>query len=436
MKKLKEEFKYGKKGITLIALVITIIVLLILAGVSIAMLTGENGVLTKATESKNETEKEQEKETLELAVTASQMKDIDTLELTKKNLEDSIKESFGNNKDFIVTDNQDGSFLVNMNDTGKMYYIDSSGEIIEQTKILKISTEDDLKTFRDNVNNGNTYEGYYIYLSNDITMNEEWNPIGKYDATSSNPDDSINRFFSGIFDGSFHKIYNLNINATEKSKGLFALIKCGTVKNLGIDSGNINSNSTVGGIVGYAYNNAQIINCYNKANITANDTYAGGIVGYAKQGVKIENCYNAGLITAKFSVAGIVGSIATNSEVINCYNIGNINATNSSGSSTFAAGISSEAQNNSTIKNCYSTGTIITYNSYAVAGIVCSANNMGDIKNNYFLESTVNGGNGLDIEGVETKNEEELKKIYTVLGNDFKEDTNNINNGYPILQWQ
>ncbi len=39
----------NQKGITLIALVITIIVLLILAGVSIAMLTGENGILTKAT---------------------------------------------------------------------------------------------------------------------------------------------------------------------------------------------------------------------------------------------------------------------------------------------------------------------------------------------------------------------------------------------------
>ncbi len=51
-----------EKGITLIALVITIIVLLILAGVSIAMLTGENGILTKATESKEETQKAQDEE--------------------------------------------------------------------------------------------------------------------------------------------------------------------------------------------------------------------------------------------------------------------------------------------------------------------------------------------------------------------------------------
>ena len=42
----------NNKGITLIALVITIIVLLILAGITIAMLTGENGILTNATKSK------------------------------------------------------------------------------------------------------------------------------------------------------------------------------------------------------------------------------------------------------------------------------------------------------------------------------------------------------------------------------------------------
>ena len=45
----------SQKGITLIALVITIIVLLILAGVSIAMLTGQNGILTRANNAKEDT---------------------------------------------------------------------------------------------------------------------------------------------------------------------------------------------------------------------------------------------------------------------------------------------------------------------------------------------------------------------------------------------
>ena len=47
--------KKNNKGITLIALVITIIVLLILASVSIAMLTGDNGILTRAGDAKIET---------------------------------------------------------------------------------------------------------------------------------------------------------------------------------------------------------------------------------------------------------------------------------------------------------------------------------------------------------------------------------------------
>ncbi len=51
MRKEKRE-----RGITLIALVITIIVLLILAGVSIAILTGEGGILKKAQIAKTRTE--------------------------------------------------------------------------------------------------------------------------------------------------------------------------------------------------------------------------------------------------------------------------------------------------------------------------------------------------------------------------------------------
>ncbi len=50
------------KGITLIALVITIIVLLILAGVAISMLSGENGILRKAAEAKTKTEQAQKEE--------------------------------------------------------------------------------------------------------------------------------------------------------------------------------------------------------------------------------------------------------------------------------------------------------------------------------------------------------------------------------------
>ncbi len=59
-----------EKGITLIALVITIIVLLILAGVTIAMLTGDNGILTKTNQAKTNTSKGEAADKINMALNA------------------------------------------------------------------------------------------------------------------------------------------------------------------------------------------------------------------------------------------------------------------------------------------------------------------------------------------------------------------------------
>ena len=58
--------KGKNSGITLIALVITIIVLLILAGVAISTLTGDNGILTKAAHSTEEQSHTMVKEAMSL----------------------------------------------------------------------------------------------------------------------------------------------------------------------------------------------------------------------------------------------------------------------------------------------------------------------------------------------------------------------------------
>lgn len=64
-----KNFRRNNSGITLIALVITIIVLLILAGVSIATLTGENGILTRSNEAKTVYNKASFQEKIEIAAT-------------------------------------------------------------------------------------------------------------------------------------------------------------------------------------------------------------------------------------------------------------------------------------------------------------------------------------------------------------------------------
>ena len=89
-KTISNELKKSAKGITLIALVITIIVLLILAGVSIAMLTGNNGILTQANESKTRTEEAEAREKLQLEIMGSYGQDgkidIEQLNENLKNL--------------------------------------------------------------------------------------------------------------------------------------------------------------------------------------------------------------------------------------------------------------------------------------------------------------------------------------------------------------
>ena len=76
---------YENKGITLIALVVTIIVLLILAGISIQMLVGEGGILTNAKDASRETNKATAKENidLEIAETVLEYNDLTTEGLNK-----------------------------------------------------------------------------------------------------------------------------------------------------------------------------------------------------------------------------------------------------------------------------------------------------------------------------------------------------------------
>ena len=79
----KIKLKEREKGITLIALVITIIVLLILAAVSIAMLTGENGILSKASNAKEKHLIAQYEEELNLCIMEMQTDELGTLTMSK-----------------------------------------------------------------------------------------------------------------------------------------------------------------------------------------------------------------------------------------------------------------------------------------------------------------------------------------------------------------
>ena len=149
MKKLKRQVK----GITLIALVVTVIVLLILAGVAISLTVGDNGLFRRAQNATDTWQEASEREAIELAVAGMQIGSMQETGMTKQELENSLKEQFGD--EASVEDNEDGSFLVTIGEN--KYYVGEDGEIIDSSNMVKISTADELKTFRDDVNDGNTY---------------------------------------------------------------------------------------------------------------------------------------------------------------------------------------------------------------------------------------------------------------------------------------
>ena len=143
MKQNLKERVNGKNGITLIALVITIIVLLILAGVTIATLTGDNGILTKAQNAKEKNAQKTVEEQINLAVQASKINEGLVID------KDILEQELTNNEiEIIKSENDELPWTVKKD--GYVYTISENGEVKEKegiaittgdTEILKGSTE-------------------------------------------------------------------------------------------------------------------------------------------------------------------------------------------------------------------------------------------------------------------------------------------------------
>ena len=110
----------NQKGITLVALVITIIVLLILAGVTIAALSGPNGILTNAVKSNEETALSQAKEAVSMAMSElltdyyveQTTTATDPADITLTDLRTTIEKNY---PDFDVTSESDDAINMTIN---------------------------------------------------------------------------------------------------------------------------------------------------------------------------------------------------------------------------------------------------------------------------------------------------------------------------------
>ena len=246
-----------------------------------------------------------------------------------------------------------------------------------------ITTAEELKWFRDEVNSGRysicakiadnveVIDMSTVCHAADKSQNLEevsWEPIG------------TNQYM-GTFDGNNKTITNLYINANQKYSGLFGYTYISTIKNLTFVNANVtNTNSFTGILVGYGYggtyqnimtsiscevyggdgtggiagklagnayncvnyatvqgkeqvgglfssydSSKSITACANYGKVTASSLWVGGLVGYFKSGT-IQDCANYGDVKGANCVAGMVGFV-DQGKIQNVFSYGNVSAT-------------------------------------------------------------------------------------------------------------
>ena len=414
--KKNSDFYIKSNGITLISLVITIIVLLILAGVTIATLTGDNGILTRTQDAKNRTEEAEREEKEKLG----DMEDIIDEYAVGIKIEQVTDENPGV---LEGTGTYDNPYTINSIEDLVFFSYDVNAGNTYEGQTVKLALSLDFNSNKSYVEPLRTNYGEYGYngeLKTLLTTGEGFKPIGAYLNSNTSINDETNTPFMGTFDGDGHEIDGMRIVSEEKGKGLFGLIKSATIKNLGIGENCIfNVNLVAGGIVGYANAGTTIENCYNKANImniNENAQQIGGIAGQNAIDCSIINCFNLGEINANTLVGGVVGNNIGN--IDSCYNSGNIrsngnngnvggitgmnsgminncyNVASIQGNSNAVGGIVGFLGNNSKISNCYTSGNIISLGGGAIAGGVITGIQDDSMSNCYYLENTQNGNNG------------------------------------------
>lgn len=350
----------------------------------------------------------------------------------QKQIQDKMQEA--------IAQESENSFVGNPLETGQVAvseFPDYADRIAMEEQPSSVSAEDsfpimdveDLETFRDRVNKGETTLNGHLMANIDLDF-ETWTPIG----TSTNP-------YHGVFDGQGFRIEGLYvIQSSTSPAGLFAFTDGALIENLGIE-GKINGGSRAGGIVGSALDTS-ITNCYNKCTV----------IGYGPSG-------------------GLVGGLYGESIAISCYNKGIVSNTNEENVS-FNGGICGIGGGSSTIARCYNIGTI-TVTQGAVGGIVggmgqellvVSSYNIGEIGDSDASGTIV--GFATDISGVTNcyypqglgpaiandkstyeheiyyltpenmKTPEFISLLNGGEGEFFVADGYNINNGYPVLSWE
>ena len=217
--------------------------------------------------------------------------------------------------------------------------------------------------------------------------------------------------------GTIENCTNNGLQSSENGIAGITGLNVGTIQSC-INTTNL---TNAGYAAGVAYQNSgTITKCGNTGNIGDGTGVPAGIAFDNVTSGIVEGCYNTGNINGDRKTGGIIG--ANEGIVRYCYNTGEI-----SHSGIIGENIASNNNSEAGVYNCYNIGKVTEYQ---IAKN--SENQLADAKCFYLSETATEDG------GVT----EDTMKSAGFISEDylspdfFKQDTENINNGYPILKWQ
>lgn len=309
-RKRGDDEMHENRGITLIILVVSIIVLLILAGVSVALLTGKNGLIIQTVSAKKETELSNEKEKIKLSYVQAKANKIGE-KVTKQDLQKELDTNMQANSTKVYK--EDEKLVVNIINTDRYYDIDTNGNVQQiKTKLIidknpgnitigmngeKLTGENEENAYEiwciedllEWSKNYSQYKSSYIKLCRNLNFQSELSYANAENTTSYEDYNGdgvtevlINELtnengrgfipitaFKGIFDGQNYEISKVFIKNNSGSSAFLLKGEEGSIlKNINI-SGQINCVDTRYGLVAglVASTNGDVENCKNYITI-------------------------------------------------------------------------------------------------------------------------------------------------------------------------
>ncbi|MGM9534224.1 MAG: leucine-rich repeat protein, partial [Intestinibacter sp.] len=315
-----------------------------------------------------------------------------------------------------------------------------------QKKPYLLSSVEDLQTLYNLVSEGSSMEGIYFKMVDDITLPDDWTPIGVLKEGATEVAQGKNMLpFSGVLDGNNH-----TITVARGGQPLLGYVREATVKNLNIYGEYIAEDGLVANyVVDYGTDGNYSTGCPNTIDIT-NVTIKSGttikgsglIGGYASGSntVRISNCTvesgvkvgwdadtnesagqnNIGSLAGEFN--GTIADCVSNAEVYGVDNIGGL------------MGQKGQSMGTCSVKNSQFNGVVNATGNY-IGGIVGSGysaesapNTPGTSIENCTVTGTINGGNYVGgIFGGESAQEQAWENSY-IRNNYFKGKINATGN--------